>query len=143
MVEPRQLTRLANDWYLTGYYHLRQATRVFRLARIEHATVLDCTFDPAEHLVDQPSECTSEPLFVQVLFHPEIARSVREPLQAMLLEQAETAEGVHMTLLAQSDQDIVRWLLSWGGDARVVEPVWLQALLSSHAEQMLRNYRNG
>jgi predicted DNA-binding transcriptional regulator YafY len=112
---------------------------VFRLARIEHATVLDCNFDPSEHLVDKPGE----PLFVQVLFRPEIARSVREPLQAMLLEQEETEEGVHMTLLTQSDQDTVRWLLSWGSDARVVEPVWLQALLSSHAEQELRNYRNG
>jgi len=106
-------------------------------------TVLDRTFDPAEHRVDQAGQCTSELLFVQVLFRPEIARSVREPLQAMLLEQEETAEGMHMTLLAQSDQDIVRWLLSWGGDARVVERIWLQALLINHAEQMLRNYRNG
>jgi predicted DNA-binding transcriptional regulator YafY len=143
VVEPHQLTRLANDWYLAGYCHLRQATRVFRLARIDQVTVLDCTFDPAEHRVGQHDQCTSEPLFVQVLFHPEIARSVREPPQCMLLEQEETAEGVQMTLLAQSDQDIVRWLLSWGGDVRVVEPVWLQALLLSHAEQMLRNYRNG
>jgi predicted DNA-binding transcriptional regulator YafY len=140
VVEPHQLTRLANDWYLTGYCHLRQATRVFRLGRIEQATMLDRTFDSAEHLVDQPSQYANEPLFLQVLFHPATARSVREPPQGMLLEKEETAEGLHMTLLAQSDQDLVRWLLSWGGDARVVEPVWLQALLISHAEQMLRNY---
>lgn len=143
VVEPHQLTRMANDWYLTGYCHLRQSTRVFRLARIEHATVLDHTFDPAEHRIDQPSQWASEPLFVQVLFHADVARSVREPAQCMLLEQQETPEGVHMTLLAQSDQDIVRWLLSWGSDVRVVEPIWIQALLSNHAEQMLRSYRNG
>jgi predicted DNA-binding transcriptional regulator YafY len=142
-VEPHQLTRLANDWYLSSYCHLRQATRVFRLARIEQVTVLDRTFDPADHRVDQPGLCTSEPLFVQVLFHPAMARFVREPPQCMLLEQEETADGMHMTLLVQSDQDIVRWLLSWGGDARVVEPIWLQALLISHAEHMLRNYRPG
>jgi predicted DNA-binding transcriptional regulator YafY len=142
VVEPHQLTRLANDWYLAGYCHLRQATRVFRLARIDQVTVLDRTFDPAAHLGDQPDQCANEPLFVQVLFRPEMARSVREPLQAMLLEQEETTEGVHMTLLTQSDQDIVRWLLSWGSDIRVVEPAWLQALLISHAEQMLRNYRS-
>src|SRR5262249_44080261 len=41
VAEPHQLTRLANDWYLAGYCHLRQATRVFRLARIDHVTVLD------------------------------------------------------------------------------------------------------
>lgn len=143
IVEPHQLTRLANDWYLAGYCHLRQATRVFRLARIDQVTVLDRTFEPAEHRIDQPDQCTSASLFVQVLFPAEIARLVREPPQCMLLEQEETAEGVQMTLLAQSDQDIVRWLLSWGGDVRVVEPVWLQALLISHAEQMLRTYRLG
>jgi len=124
VVEPHQLTRLANDWYLTSYCHLRQATRVFRLARIDQVTVLDRTFDPAEHLVDQPGQCTSEPLFVQVLFHAEMARQVREPPQCMLLEKEETAEGMQMTLLAQSDQDIVRWLLSWGGDVRVDVLAW-------------------
>ncbi len=60
VVEPHQLTRLANDWYLAGYCPLRQAARVFRLARIEHVTALDRTFDPAEHRVDQPELCTSE-----------------------------------------------------------------------------------
>lgn len=143
VVEPHQLTRLANDWYLAGYCHLRQAMRVFRLARIDQVIVLDQTFDPAAHRVDQPDQCISEPFFVQLLLNPEITRLVREPPQCMLLEQEKTAEGVHMTLLAQSDQDIVRWLLSLGGDVRVVEPVWLQGLLISHAEQMLRNYRSG
>jgi predicted DNA-binding transcriptional regulator YafY len=140
VVEPHQLTRLANDWYLAGYCHLRQATRVFRLARIDHVTVLDRTFDPSEHLAGQPEAGAGEPVFVQVLFHPDMARWVREPPQAVLLEQEQTVEGVQMTLMAQSDQDLVRWLLSWGGDVRVVEPVWLQALLISHAEQMLRTY---
>jgi predicted DNA-binding transcriptional regulator YafY len=140
VVEPHQLTRLANDWYLAGYCHLRQATRVFRLARIDHVTVLDHTFDPAGHLAGQPDAYAAEPVFVQVLFRPDMARWVREPPQGVLLEQEQTAEGVQMTLMAQSDQDLVRWLLGWGGDVRVVEPVWLQALLISHAEQMLRNY---
>jgi predicted DNA-binding transcriptional regulator YafY len=140
VVEPYQLTRLANDWYLAGYCHLRQATRVFRLARIDQVVVLDRTFDPAKHPGGEADACAGEPLFVQVLVHPNVARWVREPPQGMLLEEEETAEGVQMTLMAQSDQALVRWLLGWGGDVRVVEPVWLQALLISHAEQMLRNY---
>ena len=36
-----------------------------------------------------------------------MARSVREPLQGMLLEQEETLDGMYMTLLAQSSQDNV------------------------------------
>jgi predicted DNA-binding transcriptional regulator YafY len=47
---------------------------------------------------------------------------------------------VRMTLLTQSENNIVRWLLSWGGDVRVLEPTWLQTALLVHAERMLKNY---
>lgn len=143
VVEPHQLTRLANDWYLSGYCHLRQAIRMFRLARIDQVTLLDRSFDPAEQPAGQVDQCAGEPLFVQLLFRSGMARSVREPPGCMLLEQEETAKGVQMTLLAQPDRDIVRWLLGWGGDVRVLEPAWLQALLINHAEQILRNYESG
>ena len=44
-VDPYSLTRLADDWYLTAYCHLRQAVRVFRLTRIDQLTVLERMFD--------------------------------------------------------------------------------------------------
>jgi predicted DNA-binding transcriptional regulator YafY len=44
-----------------------------------------------------------------------------------------------MTLLTHSESDFIRWLLSWGGDVRVLEPAWLHALMLGHATRMLNN----
>ena len=80
-------------------------------------------------------------MFVQVLFDQNAARWAGESHHYTLIDQEETPEGVRMTLLTQPENDIVRWLLSWGGDVRVLEPAWLQTALLVHAERMLKNYR--
>jgi predicted DNA-binding transcriptional regulator YafY len=64
----------------------------------------------------------------------------RESNRYALIDEEEAPEGVRITLLTQSEDDIVRWLLSWGGNVRVLEPAWLQALVIGHAERMLQNY---
>jgi predicted DNA-binding transcriptional regulator YafY len=141
-VDPSSLTRLADDWYLTAYCHLRQAVRMFRLSRINQLTVLEHTFEPAGAEATGRTEISDgQPLFVQVLFDRVVARWARESHRAVLLDEEETSEGVLMTLLTQPESDFIRWLLGWGGDARVLEPAWLQARMLVHAERMLEHYR--
>src|SRR5260370_18631507 len=43
-VDPYSLARLANDWLLMGYCHLRQDLRVFRLGRIHQLKLLEKRF---------------------------------------------------------------------------------------------------
>jgi predicted DNA-binding transcriptional regulator YafY len=141
-VDPYSLTRLADDWYLTAYCHLRQAVRVFRLTRINQLTVLEHTFEHAGAAVaSRAAPSDSQPIFVQALFDRDVARWARESHRSALIDEEETPEGVRMTLLTQPEHDIVRWLLSWGGDVRVLEPAWLQTLVLEHAERMLKNSR--
>jgi predicted DNA-binding transcriptional regulator YafY len=59
---------------------------------------------------------------VQVLFERDVAQWARESHRYALIDKEETPEGVRITLLTQSEDDIVRWLLSWGGDVHVLEP---------------------
>jgi predicted DNA-binding transcriptional regulator YafY len=139
-VDPYQLTRLTDDWYLTGYCHLRHAVRMFRLTRIEQLTVLEDTFEPAgAEAASQTERSDGQPLFVQVVFDRAVARWARESHRAELIDEQETPEGVQMTLLTHSESDFIRWLLSWGGDVRVLEPAWLHALMLGHATRMLNN----
>jgi predicted DNA-binding transcriptional regulator YafY len=62
---------------------------------------------------------------------------------ATLIDEEETPEGVQMTLLTHSEHDIVRWLLSWGGDVCVLEPVWQQTVMLGHATRMLNSASPG
>jgi predicted DNA-binding transcriptional regulator YafY len=141
-VDPYHLTRLADDWYVTGYCHLRQAMRVFRLTRIDQLAILEHTFEYSEAAANgRPEHSAGQPMFVQVLFDQNAARWAGESHRYTLIDQEETPAGVRMMLLTQSENDIVRWLLSWGGDVRVLEPAWLQTALLVHAERMLKNYR--
>jgi predicted DNA-binding transcriptional regulator YafY len=45
-VDPYQVVYRAGRWYLVGYCHLRNDLRVFRLDHIQHARMLDATFEP-------------------------------------------------------------------------------------------------
>lgn len=140
-VDLGRLMRFADDWYLTGYCHLRQAFRVFKLTRIDHLAVLDQTFLSAEMEAEHQLDPRGlQPIFVQALFDQAVARWAREAQQYTIIDEEPTPEGVLITLLAGAEDQIARWLLSWGGDVRVLEPAWLQALLREHAARMLTNY---
>lgn len=140
-VDPYHLTRLADDWYLTAYCHLRRAIRVFRLTRIDELAILETTFDDAGPQAGGMEGSHDQPLFVQALFQSDMARWARESLRDTVLEEEATRAGVRFTLLVESQGSIVRSLLGWGGDVRVLEPAWLQALLLWHAERIVQHYR--
>jgi predicted DNA-binding transcriptional regulator YafY len=77
-VDPYSLTRLADDWYLTAYCHLRQAVRVFRLTRMQQLTVLERTFEhSAAEAAGRTEHSDAQPIFVQVLFDRDVVRWAR------------------------------------------------------------------
>jgi hypothetical protein len=45
-VDPYGLVRLERYWYLTGYCHLRQDVRVFRLDRVRRSRTTEASFVP-------------------------------------------------------------------------------------------------
>jgi predicted DNA-binding transcriptional regulator YafY len=140
-VDPYSLTRLSEDWYLTGYCHLRQSVRMFRLSRIERLEILKVTFEYPEEETNWLDEVSDQPpLFVQALFNQNIVPRVRKSTQYSILEEEKTPEGIKITFMAQAQPDVVRWFLGYGGDVRVLEPDWLQVVLIQHAKRVLKTY---
>jgi predicted DNA-binding transcriptional regulator YafY len=64
-VDPQRLSVSAGRRYLTGWDHLRNAQRAFRLDRITELEVTDIVFDPAA-LVPPPDRADGDPGFVPV-----------------------------------------------------------------------------
>jgi proteasome accessory factor C len=55
LVDGWQLFAREGSWYLLGWCHLAEGERMFRLDRIEAATLTDATFDPPPAAEDDPT----------------------------------------------------------------------------------------
>jgi predicted DNA-binding transcriptional regulator YafY len=137
-VDPYSLARLADDWLLMGYCHLRQDIRVFRLSRIDRLEVLDKTFQrPRNFRPDWIRPDEDRPIVVRALFDLVAARWVLEALPYAATAQEMTSEGLLVTLRVRHERDLVQWLLGWGSHICRIEPESLRLMLRKEAEQML------
>lgn len=130
VVDPYQIANINGDWYLFAFDHLRKDLRRFVPARIVSATPTGKTFTrPAKFelqklLQDSFGVRSKEGDFVVVLrFDPSVADYLREKRWHPSQEVKELEDGgVEVGLRLGSLQEIERWILSWGGAARVLAP---------------------
>jgi predicted DNA-binding transcriptional regulator YafY len=140
-VDPYSLARLANDWLLMGYCHLREALRVFRLGRIDHLKLLGMSFQrPADFKPDWIASSEEREVVVTALFDQEVADFVQEsrPFSVTAVEQ--TPEGLQLTLRVRDERDLLQWLLSWGKQVQVINPESLRALMRQEIALMGKKY---
>jgi predicted DNA-binding transcriptional regulator YafY len=140
-VEPYSLARLANDWLLMGYCHLRQDLRVFRLGRMDHLKMLEKRFQrPADFQPDWIAASEEREVVVTALFDQEVAHWVQESRPFSAVAAEDTPEGLLLTLRVRDERDILQWLLSWGKHAQVISPESLRARMRQEIELMEKKY---
>ncbi len=142
-VEPHHLSYYAVDWHVRGYCRLREEGRDFRLARIQHAELLDERFERRAQLMESPGEVAEPrdpPIEVRVWFADSMLPWVREELPYGFVEE-EPAEGGAVFLVESHDQRrLLPWILRWGAAARVVSPPEIASAIRAESEAMLRSY---
>ena len=139
-VEPLQLAYLDNTWILGAYCRLRQDQRNFRLDRIDALTITAETFVPRE-LVRQrlPASGTR----VVVRFDPTVVRWVREAQHYSFVDARDDDRGgAVMVYQVAAAQQIVGWLLTWGSQMEVLEPMELRAVIVETAARMQERHRD-
>ncbi len=140
-VDPYSLARLANDWLLMGYCHLRQDLRVFRLGRIDNLKMLERQFQrPADFKPDWITASEQREVVVTALFDQEVADFVQESRPFSVVAAEQTPEGLLLTLRVRDERDLFQWLLSWGKHAQVLSPESLRALMRQEIERMVEKY---
>jgi predicted DNA-binding transcriptional regulator YafY len=146
-VEPMALAFLDKAWILSGYCHLRQGVRAFRLDRIDRLAVRDEHFTPREVNLRAYST-TVEPFTVTVRFDPTIVRWVREQQHYSWVEEQTSPTGsapeggeTIMVYRPRSFEQIEGWLLSWGDKMEVLEPLALRERLATAAARILSRHR--
>jgi proteasome accessory factor C len=137
-VRPVELFSHRGQWYLSGFCLTRQGERLFRVDRITALQLRDERFTPP---TDAPPHALpganggERP--VKVRFTPELAPYQQERFgDAAVLE----ADGsVVVTVPGDSERWLTRWILSFGGNATVLEPAWAIRAVAEAASASLRS----
>ena len=130
MIEPHALERELPWWYIHSWDHSRDAQRSFRLDRMRDVRLLDETFEPRPDL--EPAKLrdvrTARVLFRKKIAPWRIERGARPLADGTALE--EMRHG--------SVEWIVGEILSYRGQAVVVEPEELRAAVAARARALVK-----
>ncbi|WP_111642814.1 helix-turn-helix transcriptional regulator [Marinimicrobium alkaliphilum] len=141
-LNPYGLVFRAGYWYVSGYCHLRQALRSFRLDRLSGITLLDrvferpANFNAARHLQDSLS-CARRRYPVSVLLHTDIGKvtACMSDMEAMLDRQD---NGTLLTTSTDSYCWFAWWLTQLPFEFTIQSPDALKDALKEHIQRLLR-----
>ncbi|HEU5103096.1 MAG TPA: YafY family protein [Roseiflexaceae bacterium] len=142
--DPYGLVFYLGAWHMTGFCHLRQDIRHFRVERMQQLAVLPRTFTrPPDFKLQQRDGEDERRLVVCALFDRSIADWVRESPSYFAVGEEQRDDGLLITLRVRHEREVLQWLLGWGARVRVLEPESLRALLADEAAKILRNHASG
>ncbi|MEI6235455.1 MAG: WYL domain-containing protein [Planctomycetota bacterium] len=147
-LDPLHITRCEGQWYLIAYCHLRKDRRTFVPARMTELTILqehferpkgfnaDEHFRSAFGVVAGVNVCP-----VALHFKSKVAQLIRERHWHTTQSLEELPGGdVRLRMKCSQSEELFAWLLSWGSDVRVEEPVELAELVAERHKEAAENY---
>jgi proteasome accessory factor B len=130
VVDPYHLANINGEWFLFAFDHARKDIRTFAPARIQSAQPTGKIFERTQkfslekRLRDSFGVHSGEGKFeVVIRFAPRAADFIREKKwhPSQTLREFKNG-GVELKMKLSSLGEVQRWVLSWGGDAKVLQP---------------------
>jgi proteasome accessory factor B len=146
IVDPYHLANINGEWFLFAYDHARKDIRTFVPARIQSVKPTGKIFERSQkfslekRLHDSFGVHSGEGEYeVVIRFNARAADYVREKKwhQSQQLRELKGG-GVELKLKLSSLAEIERWVLSWGGDAKVLKPRELAEAIRQSARAILK-----
>ena len=145
IIDPYQIANINNDWYLYAYDYKQDGIRCFVPARMESATITGQKFKrPDSFSLDQHLEgafgpfSSGESYNIRIRFTKTAAPFIREKKWHPTQKLKELKNGcVEISLKLSHLADIRRWILGWGGQAKVLNPAELLESVQAEAKAIL------
>ena len=145
IVDACHLANINGEWYLFAYDHARQDLRTFVPARIRSVKPTGKTFERSQRfsleqrLRDSFGVHAGEGEFnVIIRFNARAADYIREKKwHSSQTVRDLKAGGVELKMKLSSLAEVQRWVLSWGGDAKVLQPKELVESVRAAAKKIL------
>jgi len=149
-VRPYHLGCVDNQWYLFGFDLDRQQLRTFALPRISEPRRTGARFKrPSNFSIGKFLDSSfgvfqgNGRIAVRIVFQPFAAQLVRERMWHHSQRIKELRDGrMELQLQLGSLEEIERWILSWGDQAEVLEPVKLRERLAEIGRKFVAVYDN-
>ena len=142
-IDPHVLSYYNKAWYVKAYCHSREDTRVFALHRIIEAEPIDTEFEFDKQMLDGVKGAPfkfEEIKNVKLWCSSKIAGYVMEKALADNKQLiSKNADGsLVLTYPYISKLDLIKWVLSEGGNIEIIEPKELRKDLKIKAEKMAK-----
>jgi predicted DNA-binding transcriptional regulator YafY len=142
-IDPYHLTYFNGGAYLVAYCHLRHEVRVFAVERIRSAAVLRETFvvppdfDVDAYLRDAWGIVRGQLITVRAVFSRAMAPYIRERLWHGSQAFRELSGGrLELRLRVADTGEVRRWLLGFGAEVEVLEPLALRESIAREARRL-------
>lgn len=134
-------------WYAVIWCHWRRRVRILAVDRMRELELLPQgfrvrpDFDAAAYLSSAWRIEAGQPVTVSIRFAPAQARYIKEQRWHATQKLTEQPDGsVVMTVRVAGLAEMARWVLQFGGDAEVMAPPALRAMVAQAAADMMRVY---
>ena len=149
-IDPLRLVNYQGRWYILAWCGLREARRMFHLARIIETETTNIntnhTLSPDDDWLsgsfgifkgDPSGRFTAE-----ILFTGTAADIVRYQHWHPKQNISETKEGLVLSLPVTDDRELLMKILQFGHQARILQPEKLKQKIQSEIEKMIDQYKN-
>ena len=146
LVDPYHLANINGEWFLFAHDHARKDIRTFVPARIQSVKPTGKAFERSpkfsleKRLQDSFGVHSGKGNYeVVIRFHARVADYIREKKwhESQQLRELKGG-GVELRMRLSSLLEVERWILSWGGDARVIKPRELTEAIKQAARDILQ-----
>ena len=134
-------------WYVIGYSETSDQIRTFRINRIDSLKITQLGyaipegFSVQKHLEKSWDIMLGPETHVVILFAPRIAPLIREVNWHPTQHIQKTDKGtLRFEVTVAGWREIGWWVLSWGNEAKVIEPRELREWVARTAQKMVRLY---
>ncbi|AIQ69044.1 helix-turn-helix transcriptional regulator [Paenibacillus graminis] len=140
-VDPYGLALVQGNWTLVARCGLRQDIRHFRLSRMTELAVLEEGFSvPAGFNLSRYRPPDDRNLRVVVRMNLNIADKILETVNYYLETTEEREDSLLVTFRIRQPEELLPYVLGWGGDAEVLEPEFFRRRIREEAERMFKRY---
>ena len=138
-VRPLKLSYKSKEWYLKAFCMQKQDFRIFKLNRILELELLEQTFVPAPCPEPEQEPEQAYPRIV-LLFAKEAAYRVYDEFDETQTECRKDG-GLLVTARMPADAWLTGYLLSFGTQVEIIEPVYLREEVAGMAREICKKYK--
>ena len=145
LIEPVGLYYIGNNWHLVAWCRLRNDYRDFRLDRIQELKNTTDTFTKDKISFDEYMRgylTSNELIKIRVSFTERMVPYIQEQKLYFGYAGEEKKDGrLEVSFMVGSFDPISRWLLSYGKDAEILEPIELKEEMKKLIVELQEHYQ--